>query len=94
VCSTKAIELERRSPRGETAEVLDTLLVVAGSAAGSAQVADGEGINATANFFKRAEAVKAGLNFRWSEHTAADKRDAEHVHSVHGDSFGEHVCPR
>jgi len=51
--------------RGETAEVLDTLLVVAGSATGSAQVADGEKINSASNFFKRAEAVKAGLGFGW-----------------------------
>ena len=65
MCSTKAIELERRSPRGETDEVLDTLLVVAGSAAGSAQVTDGERINSTASFFKRAEAVKVGLSFCW-----------------------------
>jgi hypothetical protein len=68
VCSTKAIELERRSPRGETAEVLDTLLVVAGSAAGSAQVTDGERINSVAVFFERARAVKAGLSFGWGEH--------------------------
>lgn len=53
--------------RGETEEVLDTLLVVAGSA----QVTDGETINSTANFFKRAEAVKAGLSFGWGEHTAS-----------------------
>ena len=76
--------------RGETAEVLDILLIVAGSA----QLTEGERTNFAANLFERVEAVKAGLNFRWSEHTAADKRDAEHVHSVHGDSFGEQVCSR
>ena len=76
------IELERRS--------LDTLLIVAGSAAGSAQVTDGERIN----FFKRAEAAKAGLSFVGGEtHREPNNREADHVHSEHGDSFGEH-CVR
>ena len=57
--------MESRSLPGETAEVLDTLLVVAGWAAGLAQVTDGERINCAANFFKHAEAVKAGLSFGW-----------------------------
>jgi len=44
-------------------------IIVAGSAAGSAQVTHGERTNFAANFFERAGAVKAGLSFGFGEHT-------------------------
>jgi hypothetical protein len=44
-------------------------IIVAGSAAGSAQVTHGKRTDSAANFFKRAAAVKAGVSFGWGEHT-------------------------
>ena len=46
-------------------------IIVAGSVTGSAQVAHGARINSAANFFERADAVKAGLSFGWGEHAAS-----------------------
>jgi hypothetical protein len=37
--------------------------------AGSAQVTRAERTNSAANFFERADAVKAGVTFAWGEHT-------------------------
>jgi len=44
-------------------------IIVAGVAAGSAQVTHGGGTNSAANFFERAGAVKAGVSFGFGEHT-------------------------
>ena len=46
-------------------------IIVAGSAAGSTQVTEGERTNFAANFFERLDAVKAGISFGWGEHTAS-----------------------
>ncbi len=46
-------------------------IIVAGSAAGSTQVTEGERANFAANFFERLDAVKAGISFGWGEHTAS-----------------------
>jgi hypothetical protein len=46
-------------------------IVVASSAAGSAQATDTARINSAANFFERAAAAKAGVSFGWGEHTAS-----------------------
>lgn len=46
-------------------------IIVAGSAAGSTQVTEGERTNFAANFFERLDAVKAGISFDWGEHTAS-----------------------
>jgi hypothetical protein len=43
-------------------------IIVAGSAAGSAQVIHGKRTSSAANFFERAAAMKAGLTFGWGEH--------------------------
>jgi hypothetical protein len=43
-------------------------IIVAGSAAGSAEVTHGERTNFAAVFFERAGAVKAGLSFGFGEH--------------------------
>ena len=46
-------------------------IIVADSAVGSPQEIDGSSINLTANFFKRLDALKAGVTFAWGEHTTA-----------------------
>ena len=46
-------------------------IIVAGSAAGSPREIDGGSINLAANFFKRLDALKAGVTFAWGEHTTA-----------------------
>ena len=46
-------------------------IIVAGSAAGSTQVTEGERTNFAANFFERLDAVKAGIRFGWGEHAAS-----------------------
>jgi hypothetical protein len=46
-------------------------IIVAGSAAGSTQVTEGERTNFAADFFERLDAVKAGISFDWGEHTAS-----------------------
>jgi len=46
-------------------------IIVAGSAAGSTQVTEGERTDFAANFFERLDAVKAGISFDWGEHTAS-----------------------
>jgi hypothetical protein len=46
-------------------------IIVAGSAAGSTQVTEGERTNSAANFFERLDAVKGGISFAWGEHTAS-----------------------
>src|SRR5438093_4699994 len=51
--------------------VFGASIIVAGSAAGSTQVTEGERTNFAANFFERLDAVKAGISFGWGEHTAS-----------------------
>jgi hypothetical protein len=86
--------LEGRSLPRRDGWVLDTLLVVAGSAADSAPVTDDKRINSAANFFKRAGAVKAGLSFGWGEHTASRIIETQTMFIRHTAIPSENTCVR
>jgi len=55
----------------EIVAVFVASIILASWVAGSTQVIDGERTHSAVNFFKRADAVKAGLSFGWGEHTAS-----------------------
>jgi hypothetical protein len=50
--------------------------------------------NFAPNFFKRAEAVKAGLNFGWGEHTASRIIETQTMFIRHTAIPSENTCVR